>query len=224
MSFLADSTLSHLIAAYGYWAVFGLVALESSGVPLPGETALISAAIYAGTTHRIDVALVILAAAGGAILGDNLGFWVGRGFGFRLLLRYGRHVGLSEGRLKIGQYLFRRHGGAIVFIGRFIAVLRAFAALLAGANRMAWSRFLLFNACGGIAWATLYGLGGYLFGDVLHRFAGPVGIAALALATAGIIAGWVVLRRREEALKAAAERALPGPLAPPRRQRPGDAR
>jgi membrane protein DedA with SNARE-associated domain len=220
MPLLPNSTLSHLIAAYGYWAVFGLVALESSGIPLPGEAALVSAAIYAGTTHRIGIAPVILAAAGGAVLGDNLGFWAGREFGFRLLLRYGRYVRLDEARLKLGQYLFLRHGGKIVFFGRFVAVLRACAALLAGANRMRWRRFLVFNAGGGVIWATLYGLGGYVFGRSVHRFAGPLGIAVAAIVVIAAIALWIVFRRHEKRLEAAAERALPGPLAAARR-RPG---
>jgi membrane protein DedA with SNARE-associated domain len=213
MALLSETTLSHLIAVYGYWAVFALVALESSGIPLPGETALVSAAIYAGTMHQIDIAIVILAAASGAILGDNIGYWVGRELGFRLLLRYGRYLRLDEVRLKLGQYLFLRHGGKIVFLGRFVAVLRAFAAVLAGANRMAWRRFLVFNACGGIVWAALYGLGGYVFGRAAHRFAGPLGLAALALAVLALVASWRFLKHHERRLEAEALRALPGPLA-----------
>src|SRR4051812_23126754 len=117
MSFAAHDMLSHLVAEYGYWAVFGLVMLESSGIPLPGETALISAAIYAGTTHRIDPSLVIMAAGAGAILGDNVGFWVGREFGLSLLVRYGCYLHLDAPHLRLGQYLFLRHGGKIVFFG-----------------------------------------------------------------------------------------------------------
>jgi membrane protein DedA with SNARE-associated domain len=222
MSLLPGSTLSHLIIAYGYWAVFGLVALESSGIPLPGETALISAAVYAGTTRRIDIALVILAAAGGAILGDNIGFRVGREFGIRLLVRYGRYARIDAARLKLGQYLFLRHGAKIVFFGRFVAVLRAFAALLAGANRMRWRRFLVSNACGGAVWAMLYGLGGYVFGEAAQCLARPVGIAALVLVAAAFIAGLIMFRRHEKALAAQAERALPGPLAPLRRRIGGE--
>jgi membrane protein DedA with SNARE-associated domain len=110
--------------------VFGLIASESSGIPLPGETALVSAAIYAGNTHSLDIGFLILVAAAAAVVGDNLGFWVGRELGFRVLVRYGRYLGLDEARLKLGQYLFLRHGGKIVFLGRFVAVLRAFAAVL----------------------------------------------------------------------------------------------
>lgn len=188
-----------MIASYGYWIVFGLVALESSGIPLPGEVALISAAIYAGATHRIDISLVILAGAAGAVFGDNLGFWLGRGAGLRLLLRYGRYLRLDERRLKLGQYLFLQYGGPIVFFGRFVAVLRAFAALLAGANGMAWRRFLLFNAAGGVLWATLYGGGAYLFGQAIHPIAGIASIATLGLALAGMSALYMVFSRHERA-------------------------
>ena len=216
MSLISSSALSHLIETYGYWTLFGLVVLESSGLPLPGETVLVIAAVYAGTTHRLDIALVILAAAAGAVLGDNIGFWVGREFGLPLVLKYGRYIRLDERRLKLGHYLFLRHGGKIVFFGRFVAVLRTFAALLAGINRMPWRRFLLFNACGGILWAMLYGLGGYLLGDAVQRLAEPVGLAAFGLAIIVVVAGWIALRRREQALVAEAERAFPGPLPGPR--------
>lgn len=128
--------------------------MKSSGcrccraLPLPGEATLIAAAVYAGKTHHLNIWGVIAAGAAGAILGDNIGFWVGREIGYRLLLRYGHYVYLTDARIKLGQYLFLRHGGKIVFFGRFVAMLRAFTALLAGANNMSWPRFLLFNAAG----------------------------------------------------------------------------
>src|SRR6202140_2065993 len=165
MFHFATSTLTHLLTTYGYWAVLLIVAIESTGIPFPGETMLLVAAIYAGMTHLLFIPLVIVAAASGAILGDNLGFWAGREGGYRLLRRFGRYLRLDERQVKLGQYLFRKHGGKVVFIGRFIAVLRAWTAFLAGTNRMPWGHFLLYNALGGIIWATLYGLGGYFFGD-----------------------------------------------------------
>jgi membrane protein DedA with SNARE-associated domain len=213
---VSAADLQHLIAIYGYWVVAGIVALESMGVPVPGETTLIAAAVYAGTTHDVSIVLVITAAAAGAIIGDNIGFWLGREFGYRLLLRYGRHLGLDERRIKLGQYLFMRHGGKVVFWGRFVAVLRALAAFLAGANRMDWHRFLLANAAGGIAWATVYGLGAYYLGQQVHRLAGPVRVVATVIAVAAIGAMFLVLRRNEERWAAEAERALPGPLGPVR--------
>src|SRR5438132_4245793 len=218
--------LLHLLATYGYWAVFVFIAIESMGIPFPGETTLLVAAIYAGTTHRLSILLVIVAAASGAILGDNLGFIIGRVGGYRLLRRYGRYIRLDERKLKLGQYLFMKHGGKVVFFGRFVAVLRAWAAFLAGTNRMPWPGFLLFNALGGIVWATLFGLGGYLLGDNVHRLTGPVGAVALVLAVLVIIAFLVFLRRNEHRWEEEAERALPGPLYTyePRRRGPQDQR
>jgi membrane protein DedA with SNARE-associated domain len=218
MSLISQLDPAHLIAAYGYWAVLVLVGLESMGIPLPGETALIAAAVYAGTTHELDIAGVIAAAATGAVVGDNIGYEIGRVVGFRLLVRYGPRIGLDEPRLKLGQYLFRRYGGVVVFFGRFVALLRTFAALLAGANRMPWPRFFFFNAAGGIVWSSIFGLGGYLLGTSVHRISGPIGIGLFALALAAAMTGIVLLRRHEQALLKAAERALPGPLnAPPAR-------
>ncbi len=204
--------LSHLLASYGYWVVLLFVAIESTGIPFPGETMLVAAAIYAGATHQLALPLVIAAAAGGAILGDNVGFWAGREGGYRLLRRYGRYVRLNARRLKLGQYLFLRHGGKVVFFGRFVAVLRAWAAFLAGTNRMPWRRFLLFNATGGIVWASLFGVGGYVLGDNIHRIVGPVGIAVVIVAVLLLLALLLYLRRNERRLEEEAEHALPGPL------------
>lgn len=208
----ATSDLTHFLTMYGYWAVLLFVAIESTGIPFPGETMLLVAAIYAGRTQRMSILLVIVAAAAGAILGDNVGFWVGREGGYRLLRRYGRFIRLDERKLKLGQYLFYKHGGKVVFFGRFIAVLRAWAAFLAGTNRMRWDRFLLFNALGGSVWATVYGLGGYFLGDNVHRLTGPVGIVTIVLAVCIIIAFLLFLRRNEQRLEDEAERALPGSL------------
>src|SRR5260370_40812023 len=134
--------------------------LESAGVPLPGETILVSAAAFAGNKHSWDIWSVIAAAAGGAIFGDNIGFWVGREFGTSLLSRWGYLIGLDERKRKLGQYLFARHGGKIVFFGRFVAFLRAFAALLAGAHGLSPLRFLIFNAAGGVVLGARVGCWG----------------------------------------------------------------
>ncbi len=188
------------------------MAIESTGIPFPGETMLIAAAIYAGSTHHLALWLVITAAAAGAILGDNLGFWVGREGGYRLLRRYGHVIRLDERKLKLGQYLFLKHGGKVVFFGRFVAVLRAWAAFLAGTNRMPWPRFLVYNVAGGTLWATLYGLGGYVLGNNIHRVSGPLGVVLVVLGIVAILASFVYLRRNERRLEDEAERALPGPL------------
>src|ERR1700716_2639988 len=145
----AGLDLMWMLETFGYLAVFLFIAIESMGIPFPGETMLITAALYAGHTHRMEIVLVIAAAAAGAIIGDNIGFAIGHWGGYRLVRRYGRYVRLYEGRLKLGQYLFRKHGGKVFFFGRFVSILRAYAAFLAGTNRMPWWRFLVFNAAGG---------------------------------------------------------------------------
>jgi len=205
----AEQDLTHLLAVYGYWAVLVFVALESTGIPVPGETILLTAAIYAGSTHRLNIALVIIAAIVGAILGDNVGFWVGREGGYRLLRRFGKFLHLDEGKLKLGQYLFHRHGGKVVFFGRFVAVLRAWAAFLAGANRMRWRDFLVYNAAGGIVWATLYGLGAFLLGNAVHQLTGTIGKVLVGLAIVVLIAFAVFLKRNEARLEEEAKREMP---------------
>jgi len=172
MGFLDGDTVQHLISHYGYAAIFLVVMMESTGIPMPGETILISAAALAGTKHALDIRWVIAAASGGAIVGDNVSFWVGREFGEPLLEKWGHIVGLDARKRTLGRYLFARYGGSIVFFGRFVALLRAYAALLAGANNLAPWRFFFFNALGGIVWATIFGLGGYLLGAGIHRIAG----------------------------------------------------
>lgn len=203
---------AHLLAHAGYGAIMLAICIESLGIPFPGEATLLAAAIFAGTTHRLDIALVITAAAAGAIIGGIIGFWIGRSFGFWLLMKYGGYLGLNERRIKLGQYLFLRHGGKVVFLGRFVALLRALASFLAGANRMSWPRFLVFNAAGGIVWASLYGLGAYVFGKQIHHIAGPIGAAIGLAALIAIVACIVFLRRNEKRLEDEAERALPGPV------------
>ncbi|MBN8941097.1 MAG: DedA family protein [Rhizobiales bacterium] len=208
MDMLSPGSLQDLFQAYGLWVLFAVVMLESMGVPMPGETALLTAAVYAGSTHRIGILSVIMVAAMAAIVGDNFGYLVGRSIGLRLIVRYGRYVRLDEARLKVGQYLFLRHGGKIVFFGRFVAFLRAFAALLAGANRMPWPHFLLMNALGGITWATLFGGAAYFFGEKIKLVAGPAGLVILVCAIGLVVAGIVFLRRHEKELEERANAAL----------------
>jgi len=155
-------------------------------------------------------------AAAAAIVGDNAGYWVGREFGFPLIYRYGHYIRVDEGRLKVAQYLFQRHGGKIVFFGRFVAILRAFAAFLAGVNHLPWPRFLLFNALGGVVWATLFGIGGYFLGFAFEHYARPVGVTALIAAVIGAFAASRFVAHHEQALRAEAEAALPGPLVAPK--------
>ena len=208
MSFLNQTTVDELIASYGYIAIFGIILLESAGIPLPGETILIGAAVYAGSHQMLDLRLIIATAAGAAILGDNIGYWLGRTLGRKALLRWGRLIGLDQRKLDLGEYLFLRHGGKIVFLGRFVAVLRVFAAVLAGANRFPPLPFLLFNVLGGIAWAVAFGTGGFLLGQSFHRVAGPFGWLTLAAAAIALLLIWRYYKRHEERLLTDAEREL----------------
>ncbi len=186
--FLSTHTIDAWLESYGYLVVFLLVLIESIGVPVPGETALIGAALYAGSTHKLEIWAVILAAIAGAIVGDNIGFSIGRYGGARILLRHGHRIGLHEGRLKIGIWLFRRHGGKVVFWGRFVSVLRTYAAFLAGTNRMAWPRFLVFNAAGAIVWATFFGVVYYVFGSAIQRLSTAIDIAFGVAGVAALVA------------------------------------
>jgi membrane protein DedA with SNARE-associated domain len=208
---LSPTWIEGLIQAYGLWVLFTLVMLESMGVPMPGETALVTAALYAGSTHQIGIVSVVLVAATAAIIGDNIGYLIGRSIGIRLVARYGRYVRLDEPRLKVGQYLFLRHGGKIVFFGRFVAFLRTYAALLAGINRMDWRHFLIMNALGGICWASLFGGGAWLFGAQVKRVTGPASLLLLLAALGLTAAGIFFFRRHERELEQRAEAALPGP-------------
>ena len=205
-------SIGSLIESYGYLAVFVLVGVESLGVPLPGETALITAAIYAGHTHRLNPWLIFLVASAAAIIGDNIGYWIGDKGGYRLARRYGSKVRLDERKLKIARYLFDRHGGKVVFFGRFVSVLRTYAAFLAGTSKMRWRRFLPANAAGGIVWAAIWTLAAYLAGNALQRASGTINLILIAAAVVGIVAAILLIRRQTGKLADRAEAAYPGPL------------
>lgn len=197
MDIINTHALEHLLVTYGYLAVLLVITVESMGIPLPGETMLMIASVYAGTTNNLRIDLVVLAAVGGAVLGDNLGFLIGRQGGQRLLRRYGRYVRVDENRLRLGRYLFDRHGGKVVFFGRFVPVLRMWAAFLAGSNDMSWRRFLAFNAAGAATWATTMGVAAYIFGNSIAHLGGTIGLATGVVAT-GLMALTVVLIHRGE--------------------------
>lgn len=207
---LLTHTVDSWLESYGYLVVFLLVMLESIGVPVPGETALIGAALYAGSTHKLEIWWVVAVAIAGAIIGDNIGYAIGRYGGAKVLLRHGHRIRLHEGRLKIGIWIFRRHGGKVVFWGRFVSILRTYAAFLAGTNQMSWPRFLFFNAAGGIVWATFFGVAYYVFGGVLKRLSTTIDIT-LAVAGALVVVAFVLWMRRKEAeLLERAEREIGG--------------
>ncbi len=173
-------------ARVAYWALFALVATESSGVPVPGETALIAAGILA-SDGKVHIEYVIAIAAVAAILGDNIGYVIGRTGGRRLLERPGFLEDYRRGIIKHGEPFFERHGPKAVFLGRWVAGLRIAASWLAGINHMQWRRFLFWNALGGIAWATSVGLLAYWLGPTAEKVFRTVGIVGVGLVAAAAI-------------------------------------
>jgi len=182
--------LTDLFARYGYFVVFFGVLLENAGVPVPGETILLAGAALARFGH-LSLPWVVLVAIAGAVLGDNIGFLIGRRGG-RVLLERGRMVGLTAARLAQFDAFFARHGDKTVFIARFVTGLRVVGAILAGASTLPWGRFLFFNAAGAVAWATTFGAVGYLLGyswETIERWIGHLGLVLLVvLAAAGVLA------------------------------------
>ncbi|QEC50336.1 DedA family protein [Baekduia soli] len=181
----------------GYPALFGLVMAESGGVPVPGETALIAAGVLAGQ-GQLDLALVIVVAASAAIIGDNLGYLIGRRGGRRLLERPGRFATQRQRVLEVGEPFFERHGPKAVFFGRWILGLRVWASWLAGITRMRWRSFLAFNALGGISWAATVGVLAYVAGDAVGAIIRDVGVGALVV-VAIVLAVGLFLRHRRHA-------------------------
>jgi membrane protein DedA with SNARE-associated domain len=201
-----------LIATNGYWMLFLLVGVESLGVPLPGETALIVAGTYAGTTHHLNPWLIFAVAAAAAIIGDNIGYWIGDKGGYALARRYGHKVRLDEQKLKIARYLFDRHGAKVVFFGRFVSVLRTYAAFLAGTSKMRWRLFLPANAAGGLVWAGLYTLVSYVAGTWLQQASSTITWVLVGAAVIAIVAAVLLVRQQASRLVVRAEVAYPGPL------------
>ncbi|HEY8160868.1 MAG: DedA family protein [Methylocystis sp.] len=198
--FLDQAQIAAILSTYGYWAIFIVVALESSGLPLPGETILVGASIYARLSGALSIEAIVATAAAGAIVGDNIGYWIGRELGYRFLERHGWRVGLGPDKLRLGQYLFYKWGGAIVFFGRFIALLRILAALLAGANHLPAGRFFMFNAAGGIVWAAVFGFGAYWLTAGFEKIQGPFATLGAAGGLLGVFLLWRYYKANEARL------------------------
>jgi membrane-associated protein len=190
-------------AHLGYLALAGLVGVESTGVPVPGETALITAAILA-RSGEFNIAVVIAVAAGAAIIGDNIGYVIGRAGGRRLLEHPGPLEHHRRALLEKGEPFFARHGPKAVFLGRWFAGLRIAAAWLAGVNRMHWAVFLFWNALGGIAWATSVGLLAYALGPAAESLITTFGLVGIAVVVILVAIALVWRRRRADADESAA--------------------
>jgi membrane protein DedA with SNARE-associated domain len=194
--------VTDLLLDYGLVLLFLLVAVESAGVPLPGETALIAAAVLAHDHYGIWWVIVVAAAA--AIVGDNVGYWIGRLGGRKLLQRWRVTRRYAEKALPPSERFFARHGGKTVFLGRFVALLRVTAAWLAGISRMHWWEFFLWNAAGGIVWATGTALVAYWAGQAAADAIEHYGLyAVVALVVLGIVAFIVVRVWRNRVVESA---------------------
>lgn len=193
--------MSNLIEHHQSWALvllFLLIGIESAGVPLPGETALVASGVLA-SQGKLNIATVIVVASAAAIIGDNCGYWLGRKGGRRLLERWSLVSRHTQKVLPRAERIFARHGGKTVFFGRFIAILRITAAWMAGIAHMPWGRFLLFNVAGGILWATLVGLVAYFLGRAAANAIQTYGLyaaGAIALVTVGLLLGFRWWERR----------------------------
>jgi len=184
-----------------YAALFGVIAGESAGLPLPGETSLIAAGVLASQHGSISIAPVIAVAALAAIVGDNVGFMIGRRGGRWLLTREGRWIEARNRFLVSGERFFARHGPKAIFLARWVPGLRVVGAWLAGAHGVRWRTFLIWNALGGIAWAASVGLAAYLLGHAAGRIFATVGLVGGILVGAGLVGvvGWHVTRTRRTA-------------------------
>ncbi|QBD78452.1 DedA family protein [Ktedonosporobacter rubrisoli] len=203
-SIISLETLQYVLATFGYPAVALFILIESAGIPFPGETMLLLASFYAAIDQRLQIPIVIACAAAGAIIGDNLGYYVGRVGGRRFVQRFGRYFFVKPHHLSYAERFFEKHGGKTVFFGRFTAILRAWAAFLAGVHQMHWRTFLIYNAAGGILWAIIYGLLGYLAGRVFHdnfaqveQIAGTMGWIGAAIFVLVLATAIVLIRRRQ---------------------------
>jgi membrane-associated protein len=196
--------LTHFIEHYGLVFLFAIVCLESAGLWLPGETALIAAAVYAANGH-LSIAGVIAVATAAAIVGDNIGYWLGREVGRRILYRFARLRRIADRVIPPAERFFARHGGKAVFLARFFGGLRVTGAWMAGITRMEWWRFLVWNAAGGVVWAVGVGLIAYYAGkaaaDAIARYGvyGGVAVAVVFVLAVAAIHFW----RRRAAVDAA---------------------
>lgn len=185
--------------AYGYWAVFFGVMLENAGLPVPGETILLVAGYFA-STGVFRVPLVMLIAATGAVVGDNIGFAIGHHYGRPFLLKIGRFFFLTPKRLEHMENYFKHHGNKTILVARFITGLRVFAALFAGASKMPWPVFAVYNVAGAILWSVTITMLGYVFGQslpLLVKWVGRSGTILLIAAIAGGVIVWRIQKHRK---------------------------
>lgn len=189
-----------------------VVGAESLGVPIPGETALVAAAAYAGQTHRLNPWVLFGVAASAAIVGNVAGYFIGLEGGFPLARRYGPKVHLDASKLKVGRYVLDMHGWKVVFFGRFVSVLRTYVAFLAGMMEMRARTFLVTSVAAAAAWSALYTSLAYNASSFLDRVSTPFDVAVGVVAAGAVVFGYLFLRSHFKRLEQQAEAAYPGPL------------
>lgn len=192
--------LSRLLQSYTYPVLVALVLLESLGIPLPGEIALVTAAAYASLGH-ISIVVVIILAALSAIVGGILGYWIGIKGGLPLVVRYGSYIGIRKSHIERTHAFFERNGAKTILFGRFIAILRTWAAVVAGAACMSFKKFVTYTSIGSIVWAIVFGSLGYFFGrdlPLLEKHIARASFGVLALAVVGIAIYFIFDRRKSK--------------------------
>jgi membrane protein DedA with SNARE-associated domain len=194
----------HLLREYGYGVITVALAIECAGLLFPGETIFFGSAVYASTTHHMNIVAIVAAAIAGAIIGNFIGFALGRLIGAHLLARYGCRIGLTRRRMALGRYLFRQHGAKVVFFCRFVSVLRSFNALLAGASDMPFRNFFLWTIIGGVAWPIAHGTFAYLLGNTARQLSGPLQVVLGLVVVAGVVLILRFVKRNECRLEALA--------------------
>ncbi len=205
--------LSRLLQSYTYPVLVALVLLESVGIPLPGEIALVTAAAYASLGH-ISIVIVIILAALSAIVGGILGYWIGIKGGLPLVVRYGGYIGVRRSHIERTHAFFERNGAKTILFGRFIAILRTWAAVVAGAACMSFTKFVIYTTIGSIAWAVVFGSLGYFFGHdlpLLQKYISRTSFGVLVLGAVAILVYYIIQRRRSK-LALAAETDTPATI------------
>jgi membrane protein DedA with SNARE-associated domain len=190
--------ITRLLQLYTYPVLLSLVLLESLGIPLPGEIALVTAAAYA-SHGRISIYIVIMLAALGATVGGALGYWIGLKGGLPLIVRYGGYIGIRKSHVEKAHAFFERNGSKTILFGRFIAILRTWAAVIAGAACMSVTKFILYNTAGSVAWAIVFGFLGYYFGrdlPQLERYISRFSTASMIVGALAVIIFIVYTRQK----------------------------
>ena len=204
--------MTHLVQTYGYWAVLVAVIAESLGVPLPAETVLVAAGVYAGQSHKLDAWVIFAVAVAGFVAGSMTSYLIGYKGGFALARRYGKTIRLDERKLKVGRYVLDRQGAKVIFFGRFVSVLRAYMSYIAGTVHMRWPKFTVATVVGVLVWSGLYTGLSYKAGNAFRHVSAEVAWILVAVALLVVLAVVLAVRRRVDTLAAKAEVAYPGPL------------